>query len=232
MRRIVIAGAVAAAIAAGCGADSSESEAPVSLTAAPPVDATRSGVGVVAEGCSLVAQLGSGVVLGPPGHVVTAAHTIAGATMVTVVDRDGGQHAATVRAFDADADLAVVNAPTLDAPQLVLAGSSGVGPGSVVVWSREGGVSTRRVEVTRRLAITIEDIYIEDTGVRSGIEIGGDIEVGNSGAAVVDAEGEVIGIVYASSRERDQVAFATDVTEIADLLATIATTDVDNGRCI
>jgi len=193
-------------------------------------DLTRSAVGIVAEGCSLVAQLGSGVVLEADGQIVTAAHPIKGATTITVIDSDGEEHAATVVAFDKDRDLAVLAAPTLTANPLPL-GDPVVGRGTLLVWSRDDGTSANPIEIVKRLQITIEDIYVEEIVQRSGLEITGDIQIGDSGGAVVTSAGEVSGIVYANSRERGGVGFATDTVEIRSVLAARSEQRVDNGRC-
>lgn len=194
---------------------------------------TVSGVGVIAEGCSLIAQLGSGVVLGN-GVVVTVAHTIAGATSVLVEDHAGNEHTASVSAFDPDADLAVLDVPTLNASPLTL-GPVRLGNATLVRWDRADGVGAIVVEVSKRLTITIEDIYTQDTVRRSGLEIIGSVESGDSGGPVVDTSGSVIGIVYANSRDRGGVGFATDITEIERVLAEAATANpavpADNGRC-
>jgi S1-C subfamily serine protease len=193
-------------------------------------DLHQSAVGIVAEGCSLVAQLGSGVVLETEGQIVTAAHPIKGATTITVIDSDGAEHAATVQAFDKDSDLALIHAPTLEADPLSL-GDPVMGAGILLVWSSDDGTTAKTIEIIRRLKITIEDIYVEETVHRSGLEIGGEVEIGDSGGAVVAGSGEVVGIVYASSRERDGIGFATDSTEIQSLLADRSGSPVDNGHC-
>lgn len=189
-----------------------------------------SGVGIIADGCSLVGQLASGVVVDRPGQVVTVAHAIAGATSISVVDHADDVHPATVRVFDKDRDLAVLDVPGLDAPARDLA-SVQVGPGATLTWSRDGGVTYDAAKVSKRLTVTIEDIYVEETVERRGIEVYGDIRVGDSGGAVLSSTGDVIGIIYAKSRTRDRVGFATDSSELRALLQTMSDTPVANGRC-
>lgn len=216
---VVLAGAL---VLAQCGGDPD-----------PPTEAelAASTVGIVATGCSLTAELGSGVVVESAGRVVTAAHTIRGASEIAVVGADGTEHMTTVVAFDKDSDLAVLDAPTLRAEPLSV-GKVTTGPASLLVWSRDGGTDRKRVEVLKTLRITIEDIYVEEIVERTGLEIAGNIEIGDSGGAVVTEDGDVIGIVYASSRERDEVGFATDSAEIRAVLANGSTMPVANGRCV
>ena len=188
-------------------------------------------VGIVATGCSLVAELGSGIVVESAGQVVTAAHTINGASEIAVVDADGTEHAAMVVAFEKDSDLTVLDAPTLRAEPLSV-GEVTLGPATLLVWSRDGSIDRKGVEVVKTLRITIEDIYAEEIVQRTGMEIAGHIEIGDSGGAVVAEDGDVIGIVYASSKERDDVGFATDSAEIRAVLADRSSTPVPNGRCV
>lgn len=219
-RTTVVVGC-AALVIASCAASSDQQSRP---------DFSQSAVGIVAEGCSLVAQLGSGVVLQVEGQVVTAAHPIKGATAITVIDSDGKEHGATVRAFNKDSDLAVLDAPTLTADPLPL-GDPVIGSGTLLVWSREDGTVATPIDIVKRLRITIEDIYVEETVHRGGLEIAGEVKIGDSGGAIVTSSGEVSGIIYASSRERDGIGFATDTVEIQNVLSARSDTPVDNGHC-
>jgi S1-C subfamily serine protease len=187
-------------------------------TAATPT-AVESGVGIVAEGCAgLATDVGSGMTIERRGQVVTTAHTVGGATAITVIDPLGTEFPATITAFDKDADLALLEVPGLATPPLSV-GEAGVDDATAVVWSPDEGVRPVPVTITKQLSITIEDIYVEDEVRRSGLELAGDISVGDSGGAVVDGAGEVVGIIYAQSRQRTQTAFATDNRELARLLS-------------
>ena len=216
----VVACAAVAALAASCTWERHPGDA----------DLRSSGVGIVAEGCALTARLASGVVVDRPGQVVTVAHAIAGATSISVVDHADNVYPATVRAFDKDRDLAVLDVPGLDVPALDSAPGA-VGPGGTLTWSRDGGVTYNEVNVSKRLTVTIEDIYVEEIVERRGIEVRGDVSVGDSGGAVLSSAGDVIGIIYGQSRTRDGVGFATDSSELDTLRRTTADTSVVNGRC-
>ncbi len=230
--RHLLAAAIAAAMLAGCVGGNDVGNAP-----------ERSAVGIVAEGCSLTARVGSGGVVSVAqategeraAVVLTVAHTIKGASTITVVDADGGEHPASVLAFDKDADLAVLDAPTLSAPTLRLTERpvtelDGVA-GSLLSWSRADGVREAAAEIVKRLVVTIEDIYVDEVVERTALEVAGEVTNGDSGGPVLDDRGDVVGVVYATSRRRDAVAFATDQHEIADLLDTVDGTPVDNGAC-
>ena len=78
---------------------------------------------------------------------------------------------------------------------------------------------------------TIEDIYIEDVVERRAFEFDGAITAGDSGAPIFGETGDVLGIVYARSRERG-VGFAVSTTEIRPVLDSITDSRADTGRCI
>jgi S1-C subfamily serine protease len=222
VRRLAALAMVCAATLTACASDDADN---------PPPDVSASTVGVLATGCGPTASAGSGVALGQPGQIVTVAHTVAGSTSITVVDAAGSERPARVVAIDTAADLAVLSVVDFTAPPLVT-GDVALGDATAHRWSRDSGVGDQSVEVTKRLAITIDDIYGEQSAQRSGIEIAGDVQVGDSGGPIVTLEGAVIGIVYARSRLRASTGFATDTIEIERVLATASPDAVDTGRCV
>jgi len=201
-------------------------------------DVTRSGVGIVADGCGLASSVGSGAIIDQGDGetlVVTVAHTIRGATSVTVVDVDGGEHEARVVAFDKDADLAALFVVGLAARGLAIAddptASVAGTEGSILTWGPDDGVEDVPVEVVKRLRVTIEDIYIDEVVERTALEVAGAVTGGDSGGPVLDADGDVIGVIYANSRGRELVGFATDQRELTELLDGVTGATVPNGTC-
>jgi S1-C subfamily serine protease len=211
---------VLAILAAACGSASSIPAPDGYLDAA---------VGIEASGCSLIPALGSGAVLAP-GRVVTAAHTVAGATEIVVVDAGGARRPATLVGLDPRRDLAVLSVPGLDADPLTVSEASGGEAGWVLTWSPDERAQATPMTVTKRIVVTIEDIYVEDLVERRAIELDADVSPGDSGAAVVTTGGEVVGIVYATSRSRS-AGFALAGPEITAALAAAGTTSVDSGPC-
>lgn len=208
------AAALLALLAAGCGADD-----PVGRS---------STVGVVAEGCSLVESIGGGVLVGP-GLVATNAHTVAGATAVEI-DVDGTRLSATVVAFDKDVDIAILETASSREPAPL--GNARVGEEATVeTWHPDTGRTPALATVTRRLLVTIEDIYVEGEYEREAIEIDATIVAGDSGAPVYNRSGELLGIVYARSRARDGIGFAVRASEIERVLAQVGEPLPDTSRC-
>ncbi|MCP5028984.1 MAG: trypsin-like peptidase domain-containing protein [Actinomycetia bacterium] len=192
----------------------------------PSIDAH--GVGVRAGGCSLVDDLGSGVIMGN-GVVLTSAHVVAGATDVRVVI-DGREIPARVDAFDPDADLAVLQAQVTGPPTPIVRAPLDADV-VIVAWTPDRGVETHATTLARRLLVTIEDIYIDSVVEREAIELARGVERGTSGAGVFDREGQLVGIVYGSSKERS-ASFALDAPVLERLIEESDGEPSPHGRCI
>lgn len=188
-------------------------------------------VGVRATGCSLVEKIGTGVAVDHDDRIVivTSAHTVAGSKAVTI-DLDGSSLDATIVAFDPRADLAVLDVDgisvgrSLDPPAFA-------DEGTVVAWDPETGIAESPTAVTRLLRVSIEDIYFDEVVERRAFEFAADIEHGDSGGPIFDLDGDVLGVVYARSRER-AVGFAVSTTEIQPLVESASDRAVDAGTCV
>lgn len=212
MRRLVIA--VIAAVLSGCAAD------------APGAGST---LGIRAAGCEAVDRIGTGVVVaGPNGPlVVTSAHTVTGASSITVVA--GSEQTAELVAFDPASDLALLTAPENLTPVAVARTVDAGDSGRLIVWEPDGQLIETEVEVGRLLRVTIEDIFVEAEVVRRAFEIDTATTRGDSGAPVFNDDGQLLGVIYARSRERD-ASFAVRFEEI-DALITAPTIPPSARRC-
>jgi len=186
-------------------------------------------VGVLASGCSLIDSFGTGVAVAPD-LIATSAHTVAGATEVTIIDHSGQEHSGRVVGFDPAQDVAVI---LVTAP-LASAGLASTGKGDrgvLATWHPDTGFKSVEAAVSRLLVVTIEDIYLEELTKRRAFEISTEVVRGNSGGPVFNASGEVVGIIYATSRERGNAGFALRAEEISALVERVKRGGVANGRC-
>jgi len=215
LRSLVVAAAITITIAS-CGGTQ-------------PSPSTAATVGIRASGCSLVDGFGTGVAVAPD-LVATSAHTIAGTSGIVVIDQAGGETAAQVVGFDPRQDVAILKIDgALEYAPLgsTMAGESGV----LATWRPDNGFDTVEVSVTRLLRVTIEDIYVNELTERLALEIATEVTKGDSGSPVFTSQGEVAGIVYAASRERQNVGFVLRASELTALLDSVTGQTVDNGRC-
>ncbi len=102
---------------------------------------------------------------------------------------------------------------------------------TAAAWSPDVGLESFDTTITRLLCVTIEDIYIEDGVERRAFEFDGAITTGDSGTPIFGETGDVLGIVYARSRERG-VGFAVSTPGIQPVLDSVTDSRADTGRCI
>lgn len=183
-------------------------------------------VGVTAAGCG-GRSVASGFAVADD-LVVTAAHPVAGPRQVAVTDTGGRTRRGFVVALDPALDVAALRVPGLGADPAVLAAGDGAAlapPAStgVVASMAEGGESVAKpAEVTRRIRVNIEDVYLTGRVSRRALELRFDGGHGDSGAAVLNDDGTVVGMIFATSRSREDVGYAVRAVEIASVLSQVA----------
>ena len=181
--------------------------------------------------CSRV-QEGSGFVTVAPDVVVTNAHVVAGQTETEVELTDGSRLDATVVVFDPDRDLAVLRVPGLDrAPLPILDAPEGVSGG---VFGHPGGAPLRvqPFQVGDEVRAVGTDIYDQRRTEREVLILASALRPGDSGAALVDGAGNVIGVAFAIAPDDPDVAYGLDVPELQAVLAGDLATPVETGPCL
>ena len=174
-------------------------------------------------------QSGSGFFVAP-GVVATNAHVVAGAEDIEISTPDGERSTGTVVAFDPEVDLALVRT-TMDREPLAL-GAPAVGDRGVVLGFPGGGpFDPSPFEVGEPLDARGFDIYDEQTVERDILALAAALEPGDSGSAVLRADGKVIGVAVAVAPDRAEVAYALDSSELIDRLARPLAGRVSTGRC-
>lgn len=171
---------------------------------------------VRADGCGPRVGFGSATLIDDT-LALTAAHVVAGAGAVSVIDLAGVEHEALVVWFDPGLDLAALRvAAGLGQPvRLQPADAADAGAGVVAVsrGAFDGRVvRTADVDVPRHVDVNTTDIYGEADVVRPGFEVIGEIEPGDSGTMVVTADGPA-GVVWSRSNATAGRAWAVDVPE-------------------
>jgi hypothetical protein len=199
----------------------------------PAVDAAvrRSSVLVTGEACNEI-QDGSGWVAAP-GLVVTNAHVVAGERSTTVVDRDGTRHPARVVAFDPVRDVAVLAAADLDAPPLRLASGSIGERGAVYGHPGGGPLVAAPARIGDRIVAVGTNIYRTSSSRRNVFVLAAKLAPGDSGGALVNTNGAVIGVAFAIDPGRSATSYALTDDEIRPVLATSsADRTVGTGSCL
>jgi serine protease DegS len=136
--------------------------------------------------------LGSGVIVDADGHIITNQHVIQNSAQIRVQLADGRETAAQVVGRDPDTDLAVLRIALPDLPVMQLGRSDRVAVGDVVLaignpLGLSQTVTAGIVSATGRADLgvaTFEDFIQTDAAINDG----------NSGGALVNTSGELIGI--------------------------------------
>ena len=138
---------------------------------------------------------GSGVVLTPDGYIVTNNHVVEGADEVEVTFNNKVKKTATVIGTDPTTDLALIKVEASDLDYLVFGDSDQVRIGEWVlaVGNPFNLTSTVTAGIVSAKARNLS-ILGEGTSVESFIQTDAAVNPGNSGGALVNTKGELVGI--------------------------------------
>lgn len=172
--------------------------------------------------------LGSGVIVRNDGLVVTNYHVIKDGTEVEVELSDKREFVAEVLFTDSASDLALlqINPEGDDLPVLPFGDSDGVEVGDLVlaIGNPFGVGQTTTMGIVSALARTGVGI----TEVGSFIQTDASINPGNSGGALVDMNGNLIGIntaIYSQSGSSAGIGFAIPANFVANTLRALESGD-------
>jgi serine protease DegQ len=139
--------------------------------------------------------LGSGVVYSADGLILTNEHVVKGSTTVEVGFADGQRVKGTLKASDAVTDLALVQADRKGLPKPTYQSTlPRVGEGAVVLGSPLGFENTATAGIISGLHRSIPGSASNSLSLVDLIQTDAPISPGNSGGAVINMRGEIIGI--------------------------------------
>jgi Do/DeqQ family serine protease len=137
--------------------------------------------------------LGSGVVISPDGYIVTNHHVVDGAEQITVEFTDRRSFPAKLVGTDQPSDLAVLKIDAKDLPVLSLGDSDKVRTGDIVLAVGNplgvGQTVTAGIISAKGRRTGLSDGSFEDF-----LQTDAPINQGNSGGALVNTAGELVGI--------------------------------------
>ena len=138
---------------------------------------------------------GSGVVISPDGYIVTNNHVVEGASKIEVTFNDKHKRTATIIGNDPSTDLALIKVDAKDLEFLTFADSDEVKVGEWVlaVGNPFNLTSTVTAGIVSAKARNI-NILGDGSTIESFIQTDAAINPGNSGGALVDMDGNLIGI--------------------------------------
>ena len=139
-------------------------------------------------------NIGSGVLIDADGHIVTTEAVVRNADKLEVKFACGQRQAATLVGIDGYSDIAVLRAENGYPFETVLGDSDQLSPGSwvVTVGCSYGACPTLSFGIVNGLEILSDNPHYE------AIQINAPMKPGNSGGAVANTSGEIVGVITAT----------------------------------
>ena len=164
-------------------------------------------------GAQQQAGLGSGVIVSPDGYILTNNHVVEGADQIEVTLSDGRQSKARVIGTDPDTDLAVLKIELEKLPVIVLGNSDHAVVGdTVLAIGNPFGVGQT---VTSGIVSALGRNQLGINTFENFIQTDAAINPGNSGGALIDVDGNLLGIntaIYSQSGGSMGIGFAIPVS--------------------
>jgi S1-C subfamily serine protease len=158
---------------------------------------------------------GSGVIVDPNGLIITNGHVVGDAHDVTVVLDDGTVLDGTVTGVDTLTDFAFVQVDATDLPALPLGDSTGLRVGQLAIsignplGTFPGSAAVGIVSGLDRSLDTFGGASAER--LSHLIQTDAAVNSGNSGGALLDGDGQLIGITTAEAGLSDGIGFALPI---------------------
>ncbi|MDQ6784657.1 MAG: MarP family serine protease [Actinomycetota bacterium] len=192
---------------------------PLSATVTATVAAST--VKVEGQACNQI-QDGSGFAVARD-LVVTNAHVVAGEPngQTAVILPSGRRRPATVVAFDPNRDLALLSVPALgEQPLTLVVGKQGQ---SGAVFGHPGGQAPLAItpaQVSQEVTAVGRDLYDRHQTKRDVFILAAALAQGDSGGALVNTAGAVIGVAFAIAPDAPGTSYALSTTEVQAVLPT------------
>jgi serine protease Do len=172
--------------------------------------------------------LGSGVIVSPDGYILTNNHVVEGADELKVLLSDDRELVAKVIGADPKTDIAVIKVDAEKLPVLTLADSDITRVGDIVfaVGNPLGVGQTVTMGIISAKGRSV-GLLEEVEGYESFIQTDAAINMGNSGGALVDAKGRLVGInsaILSPSRGNIGIGFAVPINLAARVMHSLVET--------
>jgi serine protease DegQ len=169
-----------------------------------------------------LASLGSGVIVSGDGYILTNNHVIEGADVIEVGLADGRKAAARVVGTDPETDLAVIRINERKLPVMVLGDPEAARVGDVVLAIGNPFGVGQTVTLGIISALGRNNLHINH--FENFIQTDAAINFGNSGGALVDTNGQLLGInsaIYSQTGGSVGIGFAIPVSTAKMVLDSI-----------
>lgn len=134
---------------------------------------------------------GSGVIISRDGYIVTNNHVVEGADVIEVKLNDGSEYSGRIIGLDATTDLALIKIEGTDLPAITIGNSDDLKVGQ---WVLAVGNPFNLTSTVTAGIVSAKARTLGANGVESFIQTDAAINAGNSGGALVNERGELVGI--------------------------------------
>jgi Do/DeqQ family serine protease len=164
--------------------------------------------------------LGCGIIVAPDGYILTANHVVKGAVEIKVAIQNGTTYSARVVGSDPPTDVAILKIDGKNLPAVTLGDSDQLEVGDVVlaIGNPFGIGQTVTRGIISALGRSLSGFEDEDSGevrqYQNFIQTDAAINEGNSGGALVDVRGRLIGIndaIFSPSHTSAGIGFAVPI---------------------
>ncbi|MGZ9031712.1 MAG: Do family serine endopeptidase [Burkholderiaceae bacterium] len=170
-------------------------------------------------GADKVASLGSGVIASPDGYVLTNNHVVQAADEIAVALSDGRQVDAKLVGADPESDLAVLKIDARDLPVITFGRSDSLKVGDVVLAI--GNPFDVGQTVTMGIVSALGRTNLGINTFENFIQTDAAINQGNSGGALVDSNGNLVGIntaIFSRTGGSIGIGFAIPATLVVQVM--------------
>lgn len=169
-------------------------------------------------------SLGSGVIVSAQGLILTNNHVVASADEIEIALSDGRKMSAKVVGTDPDTDLALIKIEADHLPAITFASSDKLNVGDVVLAiGNPFGVGQT---VTQGIISALGRNHLGINTFENFIQTDASINPGNSGGALIDTDGNLVGInsaIYSRSGGSMGIGFAIPATLARQVMDQIVT---------
>lgn len=166
---------------------------------------------------------GSGVIISADGYIVTNNHVVDGADELTITANDNQEYSARVVGADKTTDLALIKIDGKSLPAIAIANSDDIKVGE---WVLAVGNPLGLNNTVTAGIVSAKARSLGANGVESFIQTDAAINAGNSGGALVNAKGELVGInamLYSQTGSYSGYGFAIPTTIMNKVVADLKT---------
>ncbi len=162
---------------------------------------------------------GSGVIISADGYIVTNNHVVAGADEILVKLNDNTEYKGRVIGLDETTDLALIKVEAKNLPAITIGNSDALKVGE---WVLAVGNPFNLTSTVTAGIVSAKARSLGANGVESFIQTDAAINAGNSGGALVNVRGELVGInamLYSQTGSYSGYGFAIPTTIMNKVVA-------------